>query len=213
MICRDNRKDTLYFQEYIAEQEKRIKRFQEAKCNLTDENSLKECSMYLSSMLKDMFSAKYSAGYSKDELLIVFDEYLNEVMNTDDLSYEEYINIISIDVLLDAGKKDLIKNLDLSYVSDALTEFLLLGSTNRSDLRFEGYYAIFYSFANGNTSEAEFYEYIKKDWYSNSKECAWYASLDNENDTYVGYWCWLAAALIKEKGLNVPSDIEYIPII
>lgn len=213
MICRDTQKDSTYFEEYILEQKNRISQFVEVKKQLDSKEKIEKCNSIISSLERDLFCAQFSAGYSREELIDTFHEYVCLFVNTEDISYEEYINALAINILLDAGNDDLLKSIRPSFDVDALLELLLYGDTDKKELNFPDYYQVFLDYMNENVSTDYFIDYIANKWYSSSYNLYWYESLDNENNTYVGYWCWLAAAILKNKRITLKEKPNYIPSI
>ena len=59
-------------------------------------------------------------------------------------------------------------------------------------------------------STEKFIEYMDKTWYDSCKDFSFYDAHNNKNKTYTGYWCWLAAAVLKIRSINNVSG-KYIP--
>ena len=209
MICRDSRKDYTYFERYIGDQEKRIARFEDIRAKLSAEDKIKECNGMLSNLQRNMFLAKFSAGYSKAELLSSFNAYIDQLLLVQDASYDEVVNAIAINIVLDAGRETDLCNLASNNEKDILIDALLGLSGGDEQLLYKSNYEIFYQFLTETISEEDFMRYIINEWYSSCKELYWYDSLNSDSDTYVGYWCWIAAAILKIRNKTV--DNEYIP--
>lgn len=205
MICRDTRKDYTYFVKYISDQEKRITRFEDIRANLSAEDKIKECNGMLSNLQRNMFFAKFSAGYSKEDLCTAFNTYIDQLLLAKDALYDELINAIAIDIVLDAGRRKDLCILALDNENDILTDTLLGISGESKQLSYKSNYEPFYKFLTDAISTDDFIRYINDEWYSACKDFYWYDSLKSDNETYVGYWCWLAAAILKVKNFTVEN--------
>ena len=69
-MLRDSIKSEAYFEKYIQDQEKRIRRFQKMAAGLpeTETEKIKRCNRVVANFQRDLICAKYSAGASKQEL-------------------------------------------------------------------------------------------------------------------------------------------------
>ena len=211
MICRDTRKDYTYFEKYISDQEKRITRFENIRTKLSAEDKIKECDGILSNLQRNMFLAKFSAGYLIGDLISSFNTYIDQLILAKDVSYDELINAIAINIVLDAGRNKDLSVLASNNENDVLTKALLGMPGEERQLIYESNYESFYQFLTDSISETEFIRYITEDWYDSCEDLYWYDSLKSDNDTYVGYWCWIAAAVLKLK--NKSTENVYIPSI
>lgn len=209
MTCRDNRKDLTYFDKYISDQEKRIHRFEDVRTQLSDEERIKDCNMILANLQRDMFYAKFSAGYSKDDLNSAYHAYIDQMLLDSSVSYDELANAIAINIFLDADRNKDLLAISSNVEKDALIDALLGISGEHDHLIFKDNYGIFFEFLNDDMSKEDFIRYINDEWYTSCKDLYWYDSLNSNSDTYVGYWCWIAAAICKMKGLTI--DNIYIP--
>lgn len=63
------------------------------------------------------------------------------------------------------------------------------------------------------TANKELKSFLEKKWYSSLKDTGYYNQHKNPHNTYTGYWCFVAAAIVKIKGLDDSSfkDNEYYP--
>jgi hypothetical protein len=48
-------------------------------------------------------------------------------------------------------------------------------------------------------------------WYSTCEEFSWFDTHKSKENVYMGYWSWLAAAIIKKKGIKV-EKMKYVPL-
>lgn len=211
-MIRDTRKNDIYFEKYIAYQNDRIKKFTNALKNMPDKAGVKRCSRMLSDFIRDLFSAKYSIGASKDELKGIFKQYLSVVNECKIQEYSEYINAVAIAILLDVDLADVRKIAGKEIeMDDLLNKLFNFPSGKDKILKYPDYYQIFLDYLTDKIGNDEFNDYIKEKWYMSSADFAWYDSHKDNNDIYVGYWCWLAAACLKLKRIVNSKKNIYIP--
>ena len=62
-------------------------------------------------------------------------------------------------------------------------------------------------------AEAFLAEYLKRKWYSSHSDYYWYNSHESKANTYFGYWCFEAGAIVKIMGLDDSAlkDNQYYP--
>ena len=53
--------------------------------------------------------------------------------------------------------------------------------------------------------------YLEKKWYKEHKSAAWYNNYKSNENTYVGYWCFESAAIVKIFGVKDNSSWPYYP--
>lgn len=212
-MSRDRIKNDKYFEEYIIEQNKRIAKFQLVANQQGDVEKKNKLYRIVANLQKDLFSAKYSIGANIEELRRIFDDYLESLKNTSILDYGELVDIISIGILLDTDIKNTINKCDLSLKKDGLVEALLNdGKIGTMPLLFEEYYSPFYKYLKKEKDISYLEEYMENSWYSNSSEFSWYDSDASKENVYVGYWCWIAAAVVKLRGDKVNNKNNYLPV-
>ena len=209
-------KDELYFDEYIFSQEERIEKFTKVleKLNTDDEDKIKQCKSYLSGFYFDLINAKYSLGLQRDEIITDVNELFNYVCEVS--SYNDMINYLSLAIVFDIDKKRLKSILQCKTYDDILISELkgyILGEKKEYDnllLKYSDHYKLFCDFIDEKIEKSEFIEFMDNQWYDTCKDCSFYDSHKNDKKTYTGYWCWLAAAIIKMKSIKDISGI-YIP--
>lgn len=212
-MSRDRIKNDKYFEEYIIEQNKRIAKFQLVANQQGDIEKKNKLYRIVANLQKDLFSAKYSIGANIEELRRIFDDYLESLNNTSILDYGELVDIISIGILLDTDIKNTINKCDLSLKKDGLVEALLNdGKIGTMPLLFEEYYSPFYKYLKKEKDISYLEAYMENSWYSNSSEFSWYDSDASKENVYVGYWCWIAAAVVKLRGDKVNNKNNYLPV-
>lgn len=216
-MLRDNLKNADYFERYIANQQKRIEKFMEVEKSLpaADNEKKKQCNGYLANYYKDLLTALYSAGADKEEVAEIFQSYLGCVRKCGITTYADMIDLLALAILFQE-KYETIKDLMVPAYKDALAGFLesdIKGVSDKLDgtLLFEGYFRPFYQYAVGEMNIEEFLLYMTEVWYGTNSDMSWYDAHKSKQDVYVGYWSWLAAALIKVKG-DIAKDAAYIPV-
>ncbi len=220
-MLRDSIKSEAYFEKYIQDQEKRIRRFQKMAAGLpeTETEKIKRCNRVVANFQRDLICAKYSAGASKQELQKAYRKYLGFLACAGAADYAEYIDVLSMAIVLDVSLDDSMGILEECEFSDGLTGLLAGYIRNRKigqegePLLYEDYYKIFQEYLIGNCKIAKLREYMEQEWYQASKEFAWYGSDESPEDIYTGYWCWLAGACVKIRGEEASSlELKYTPL-
>jgi hypothetical protein len=209
-------KDELYFDEYIFSQEERIEKFKKVleSLNKTDEDKIKQCKNYLSGFYLDLINAKYSLGLQKDVINIDVNELFNYVCEVD--SYNDMVNYLSLAIIFDINQKKIKNIMQCDKYDDKLIYelkrhvFRENNQYEKTPLKYPDHYKIFCDFIDNKIMKSEFIEFMDNQWYDTCKECSFYDSHKNDKRTYTGYWCWLAAAIIKMKSIKDISGI-YIP--
>lgn len=213
-MSRDKRKNDRYFEDYIIFQNKRIAKFKSMAETQpdTEQDKRKKILRIVGNFQKDLFTAKYSIGASKQELKKIFDDYIEILQIIKTNEYGEYVDVMAIGVLFDMNLKDLQTIAGNDGLHDGIVNVLVnYPDISNKPLCYPQYYQAFYDYITGKTDIEEFSKYLSVTWYDSSKEFSWYDSHKSKENVYVGYWCWLAAACIilrKEKSIY---NIPYIP--
>ena len=210
-MIRDTRKTQEYFNEYIAYQKERITKFSSLKSSL-DGAKVVQCNEMIAHFMKDLFVAMYSANASQDELKETFNEYLAMVKGVSQLSYSECVDIVAICIMLDISIDSLSDIKAFDDETDDLIKLLIGLDDLTGDLKFPEYYKPFYEYLMQKSTYEDFVGYVENEWYNSSEDFYWFDSHKNENDTYTGYWCWLAAACLKITKASNPDRSAFIPI-
>lgn len=212
-------KDDRYFEDYIICQNKRIEKFTDTlnKLGEGDFSKVTQCHRYLANFYRDLLTAKYSIGASRQEVQKFYMKYLESVRNSTVANYAEMVDILSLAVLFDVSTEnigDVLENTE--YDEDALVCALksMLQKreldTGSSHLLFEEIYGVFYQYITGNVDTQSFLRYMEEEWYRSCSSFSWYDSHKSAENVYVGYWSWLAGAVLKNKVVTV-TDKRYIP--
>jgi hypothetical protein len=144
-------------------------------------------------------------------------------------SYRHILELISTAVLIDASYEDfelLQEFIDRDNVNDLLYEFLLKSKIEkRKDIVTESYSHFFginqkygrlksiIKQTDNSLAEKELKFYLDNEWYKNLKDTPLYNEHLNKHNIYSGYWCFVAAAIVKIKVLDDRTfrDNQYYP--
>ena len=228
-MLRDTRKNAAYFQKYLDCQNKRIASFKTKADELIkkdgeDHPGVIKIYSFIANFLKDKFIASYSSGDSKDELDNIFVEMVKYYNRLPEICYSDLLDLASICVLLKPEEDcrtivtGLLSNcIQKDMLLDGLHNYIDSGTfdTNAA-IEFVDIYGPLYPViksADKTTKENLLCAYVNDFWYNANKESAWFdAHLSTEN-TYVGYWCFVGAALAValDLDLEIIRRILYIP--
>lgn len=219
-MIRDRLKTEQYFEGYIACEKDRAAKFAKKMPLLKTPEQRKKCNGYLASFEKNILTAEYSVGAPKPRIAEAFDRYLSALAGCGVRSYAEMVDALSLDILLDRGGE----GTQVLYEDKAYDDALVLAlkaylqkgmlEISGSGLRFAEHYGAFWEFLVGDEEDAaeRLIWYVGNDWYPSCREMSWYDSHASRENTYCGYWCWLAAALLKLKDRSFQRDeFRYIP--
>ena len=218
-MLRDWIKTEEYFEKYISYQKERIRKFTEALSQSDEKDSSRiiQCNMFLANYYKDLFVAEYSYGAMQEELTSIFLKYTEVLKVAGIRSYSDMVDLLSIGILLDCQiDKDWLS--EVKQFDDALTINLkrVLNKENvrehsdSGELKYPKYYKIFLDYLYNKITLPQLEDYVLNEWYKESSELSWYDSHLSKENVFVGYWCWVAAAVVKGKGETVGVS-KYIP--
>ena len=220
-------KDEAYFKNFITCQPERIEEFiqfyEENKANWSDEDIT---SNYYSvfRISCHMFIAKYSAGYTIDEVTKSYIDTLNYMVRgwSKIGGYVHMVWMLSVGLLLKIDKSDFEKLVFLvnrdhlqDYVIDYLISFRFRDIKLSDTLEFaKPYKAVLETTEMPKTdAQARIRKYLEKEWYRGHKESYWYEDDKSEFDIYFGHWSFESAAVTAIMGLDDSSyrDNQYYP--
>lgn len=223
-VIRDTIKDAEYFNEYLNYQNKRIQLFIDRANSIQDK--AKNAALYsnISVFLKDKFYASYSYGVSTLELIPIYLEWLSAVEKSSDVCYSDLIDLASLCVLLEPGESSpnrVEALITKSKEKDDLLDFFSLQLTEQplkfpiNDIKYSEYAELKSTLISADKAQQKdrLHDYINKAWYQSNKNSAWYDSHLSKQNTYVGYWCFIGAAIVKILSLDFKnfSDIKFFP--
>jgi len=144
-------------------------------------------------------------------------------------TYFGILELISLGILLNVPDEifeKLIAHVERDQIQDFLIEFLFsYRQIHREPLVNENYQVVFHineryarlkkviAEKNREIAEQELNLFLKKEWYPSFKGTPLYNQHKNVHNTYVGYWCFIVAAIVKIKELDdsLFRDNEYYP--
>lgn len=190
----------------------------------------------------DMFSKEILSDYKKGVDLIYdnWEKHKNnfaygshrKITFLKQYTFSGYVNIaqiLSLGILLNAPTeyiKKLTEIIDKDKVKDFLYEFLLsYRLKDRKSIRKESYTVYFHinerlgllkeiiKEKNNAKAEKDLKLFLEKKWYKSFRGTALYNVHENAHNIYVGYWCFIAAAIVKIKNLDDSNfkDSQYYP--
>lgn len=209
----DKYKTPDYFQKYIDEQIVRIGKFKNVLNGCGESEKTKICRI-LCNRYKDLISAQFSNNVELSKIASSFKEYAECMYVAGFSSYSEYIDFLSLQVILDV--KDLSIDAPQNFVDD-LTQ-ILISYINGSEYELTGklyeerYYSVFAKYYDGKLSFIDLMDYVNTKWYMSSLGFYWFDSHLKDHDVYTGYWCYVASAIIRIKGdyNKINDDDRYI---
>jgi len=152
--------------------------------------------------------------------------YLNQLTFS---GYLDMINMLSLGILIHSPKDvidGLIYQIDGDDLKDFLLEFLISHYDKSRDLIEQESYRKFFHInerlgrlkeiikeEDNTKAEQELKFFLENEWYPSFKDTPLYNQHLNPHNTYAGYWCFVAVAIVKIKGLDDSSfrDNEYYP--
>jgi len=144
-------------------------------------------------------------------------------------AYIIMLNRLSLGVLLNASIEDyilLVDYIDKDEVKDFLFEFLIKQLIPERKKCTQESYKDFFDINetfdslkqviiedDKNLAQKGLKRFLEKEWYNCFKGTPLYNEHTNEHNTYSGYWCFVAAAIVKIKQLDDSSfkDNQYYP--
>ena len=223
-MIRDSRKDVGYFKKYLEYQNKRIGEFCKKAGTIRDDSQLGKLYLFISGFLRDKLYASYSGGTDISDLKLVYQEWLSACEKASNVCYSDLIDIASLCVLLVPGAESALKvsalikkcgesddllRLFQSYLSNGERK---IGEGIPKYIAYSGLKDALTS--TDKTQQAEsLRNYIINIWYSANNDSAWHDSHLSEQDIYVGYWCFVGAAIAKVIGLDADlfEGVEFYP--
>lgn len=221
-MLRDCNKTDAYFTGYLAEQERRIQRFDEKLDHLSQEQKPKEkilqCHAILARMLHDKLYAQYSLGCSKETIRETFYIYLDHIKTQKQLTYQDASEALSLSIVFHCPVRE---NLYADSIPDddllkALYTWNGESKINPSGngLLFPNTSKVFWDVLQGVGSWVELRHYIQDKWYADNHDASWFRADQRGDTTYCGYWCFLGAAVAVIRGFdkNLFTDCRYFPV-
>jgi hypothetical protein len=224
-MIRDTRKNEEYFIKYLEYQNRRIDDFRKKAETVREDSQSKKLYLYVSGFLRDKLYASYSNGCDISELKSTYKEWLNACEKASSISYSDLIDLVSLCVLIEPGADIPARVAKLTECHEGgdglLSNFhdYLCNSDFPSicdSIKYESYEGLQKVIESANKSQQTelLRDYIQNIWYTANSDSAWYDSHFGKQETYVGYWCFVGAAIAKLFGLNVDlfKTVDYYPV-
>lgn len=146
-------------------------------------------------------------------------EGVTTILNQYTLSgYIGVLELVSLGILLNVSDNvfnKIIINIERDQVKDFLLDFLFCYKyEKRNPIKEESYQKFFHinerygrlkkiiSESDKRIAEQELKYFLEKEWYSSFKGTPLYNLHENIHNLYVGYWCFIARAIVKIKQLD-----------
>lgn len=201
MMHTDKFKSSDYFQSYIDDQKQRIDRFTKV-LDICADSEKEKLYRIIGGLVKDLISAQFSNNESFSTIVSSFEKYAECLLVTGFSSYSEYVDFLSLQIILDISDVSIETPVDFD---DDLTR-LLNNYINKEDkplagfLCYPDYYEVFKNYLLGEIDFNELIDYVNNKWYSASVDFFWFGSHLREDNTYAGYWSYIASSSIRVKG-------------
>lgn len=207
---RDKLKDGTYFEEYIAEEEARLRKYiAKLESGTLREDRILPVRMGANGLRMGILLAKYSMGVDVSELKtdfeIMFKEWV-QLWKPD--SYIGTLWMISLSVLFELEESQMRRIKELlvnAEIDDWLYDFLLdIDRTEKNDdtpLRFPQVYGELKVMAQSDGDRTVLLQEYMKGWYERHKSCGWHDSHKEKQKLYYGYWSLEAGAMAKTLGI------------
>ncbi|WP_109852727.1 PoNe immunity protein domain-containing protein [Aquimarina sp. AU58] len=228
-MIRDSIKTTEYFNIFIQRERERINKFQDK----LDKNEIKEDRVIsvkkkIFNIQNGLINAKYSYGNEISEIKEDFVKLIPKISKywTSVSGYVDMIWILSLSILLDIKDtefEEIVEVLKKDNPNDILVDFLINSQSKDWNIKATGFkfntpYKNLESVINETDKEKAIENlklYLDKKWYQGHKALGvgWVDNHKSKHDTYSGYWCWEAGALVKILGLDDSSlkEQQYYP--
>ena len=214
MMHHDLYRDLVYFEKFIYDQQKRIGRFKELADSSVDDAKI-EASKIIVNRYKDLISAMFSHNADLNDIKKAVEEYANYLSITGFSSFSQYVDFLSLLIIVGIHEEVYIP-VPQQY-DDDISRILNNYISGKNEplngvLLFPDYYGIFRDYCSGEVVLNELLDYVENKWYGSSEELYWFNSHLKSTDTYAGYWCYIASAVLKIKDQLsiVPDDAKYI---
>lgn len=225
MKLRDKIKDKAYFEIYFKEENYGLEDYQKSlDNNEIRENRILPVKKAMQGMKYNMMVAKYSAGYPLEEIKKDYIEVLNGMFLywKDDPELSQRISMVSIGIMLEIEDEyfnELAKFIEETGEKEYIFDYLI--HSRKPDwevsdkVLFNEVFGWIKEVTQMNKSDAEDFleKYLKSKWYSTHRDFYWYNNHKSKVNTYFGYWCFEAGAIVKIMGLDDSGlkDNSYYP--
>jgi hypothetical protein len=225
MKVRDKIKDEAYFDAYLDKEKNRLVKFQLK----LDNNEIREDRILpIKEVMQDIryhiMVAKYSTGYPLEDVKKDYIEVLGGMFQywADDPELSVRINMLSIGIMLeiedeyfDVLAKFFKETEEGEYMFDYMIHSRKPGWEISDNVYSDKGFGWIKKVTQMDKPDAEVFlaEYLKSKWYSTHGDFYWHDSHKGKVNTYFGYWCFEAGAIVKIMGLDDTAfrDNQYYP--
>jgi hypothetical protein len=225
MKVRDSIRDTTYFDTYFDEEKNRLARFR----TKLDNNEIREdrippVKKVMQDIRYHIMIEKYSAGYPLEEVKKDYIEVLNGLFQywSDSKELSKRLNMVALGVMLEIEDEYfdiLARFIDETGEKEYMFDYLIHSRKPEWKISDNVYSDEVFGWIKKVTqmdkpdAEAFMAKYLKSTWYSTHDDFYWYDNHKSKVNTYFGYWCFEAGAIVKVMGLDDTSfkDNRYYP--
>ncbi len=187
-------KDKSYFENYIKNEQKRIKKFEVIKSKCKNKEQIDRCNLSLMNFYKNLIYCMCSIDIREEE----FSKIVNSYLTLFDL------------VKKIATKSEYIDSLAIRYIFVDSSETMFNDFQNSlKELSSYDPYKSFVDLLSKDNIQETFQSFMNERWYCQCIDYSWYDSHLRDNDTYVGYISFIGSAIAKKYDLNI-SNIKYV---
>lgn len=225
-MVRDLLKDKNYFNEYIAEEEQRINKFElKLRNNEVREDRVLNVKKKVYDLKFQILIAKFSMGKPVKSLIGDYSLIVGDMKELwDPGRYEDMLWMLSIGVMLeieDDSFNVLVNLVENSDLNDFLYNYII--QSRKENVKYQNSPLLieepFNSLINvikaADEGKAIDYmkEYLLEKWYVGHEDMGWYECHKHPEKLYFGYWSFESGAIVKILGLDdsVLKDIPYYP--
>lgn len=231
---RDSIKTETYFQNILEDnlfdRESALSRLKK----YNDDEPIRKCSLTIFFNLLDKIKLSYSTGEAINNLKEIYLEalpFMEKGWHKNDIDFQGYysvdqywdiLTLLSIGYVLNIEKEQLDKQIALRKVVKA-PDFLLDTLCNaiqnkplptQKEVMLGNTYSSLWEVLQAPTKEEAtklLHKHLKSDWYKKSQAHSWHGS--HNRNSYVGYWSFESAALVKLLGLDDSTfkGLKYYP--
>lgn len=225
MKLRDKIKDKVYFENYFNEENCSLEDYKKS----LDNNEIREDRIFpvkkvMHDIKYNIMVAKYSAGYPLEEVKKDYIEVLNGMFEywKDDPELSKRINMVSIGIMLEIEDEKfnmLAKFIEETGEREYMFDYLIHSRKPEWEIldkvHFDEVFGWIKEVTQMDKTDAETFmaKYLKSKWYSTHGDFYWYNNHKSKVNTYFGYWCFEAGAIVKIMELDDSDfkDNQYYP--
>ena len=203
-----------YFKQYVEEQKVRIDKYKQLfeSCGETEKT---KAARFITGRLKDLIAAQFSGNEDIDLIRNSVEEYAYYLTSSGFSSYSEYVDFLALLIIVGI-KEEICIPVSSDYDDDLTRIFNSYISQEEPSLTgslcYPEYYGFIRDYCTGILSLDELISYVDEKWYRSSMGFYWFDSHLRNDNTYTGYWCYIASAALRIKGdyERIPETTKYV---